>query len=312
MKVIQIKKNRFGSPVFFTAFDKNAPNPYIVCRIFTKEKRCMPTIEDNISFWNGTYNWSKAGEEWSNTWGSSYMQWHGTILPRIRTFLPVPTILEIAPGFGRWTEFLRDYCSNLMVVDLSEKCIKACRERFADCSHITYFVNDGRSLDMIPDNTIDFVFSFDSLVHAEDTIISAYLSQLSGKLRQNGAAFIHHSNLGEYLNYFKMQRIISKIPGLLRVLTGMGILDNVIRPWRAPGMTAEKMQVYAEENGLQCISQELITWGTKRTLIDCISTIVKKDSFWFRNNKVFRNVLFMKEAVNIRNLSRLYDLQSIK
>ena len=90
----------------------------------------MPTIEDNISFWNGTYNWSKGGEEWSKTWGSSYMQWHGTILPRIRAFLPADTILEIAPGYGRWTEFLKDYCTSLMIVDLSEKCIKACRERF--------------------------------------------------------------------------------------------------------------------------------------------------------------------------------------
>lgn len=35
-------------------------------------------------------------------------------------------------------------------------------------------------------------------------------------------------------------------------------------------------------------------------------------SFWSRNNKVFKNLFFMKEARNIRNLSQLYDLQSIK
>ena len=240
------------------------------------------------------------------------MQWNATILPRIRAFLPVQTILEIAPGFGRWTQFLKDFCGNLIVVDLSEKCIKACQERFAGCSHITYFVNDGKSLDMIPDNTIDFVFSFDSLVHVEDAIVSAYISQLPRKLRQNGVAFIHHSNLGEYSNYIKMQLIISRIPKLRGILIRMGILDDVTPQWRAPSMTAKKMQLYADENRLQCISQELITWSTKHVLIDCMSTIVKKNSIWFRNNKVFKNVFFMKEARSIFNLSQLYDLQSKK
>jgi 2-polyprenyl-3-methyl-5-hydroxy-6-metoxy-1,4-benzoquinol methylase len=269
----------------------------------------MPTIEENKSLWDGIYNWSNAGEEWSTAWGGSYMQWYGMILPRIRVFLPVHTILEIAPGCGRWTEFLKGFCTNLIVVDLSEKCIKACQERFANCSHISYFVNDGKSLDMIPDDTIDFVFSFDSLVHVEDTIISAYVSQFPGKLKQNGAAFIHHSNLGEYLNYLTIQRIMSRAPRLLGILIRLGIFDDVRSQWRAPSMTAKKMQRYAEENGLQCISQELVTWSSKRVLVDCLSTIVQKDSIWFRDNKVFKNVSFMKDAKQLSNLSQLYDLQ---
>lgn len=270
----------------------------------------MPTLEENKSVWDGTYNWSNAGEEWSSEWGTSYMQWHGTILPRIRAFLPAQTILEIAPGFGRWTAFLKNSCTNLIVVDLSEKCIRACQEHFTGCSHITYFVNDGKSLGMIPDNTIDFVFSFDSLVHVEDTVMSAYVSQLPRKLKQNGVAFIHHSNLGEYSTYLTMHNMISRIPKLLGILRRLRLADDIRGQWRAPSMTARKMQSYAQANGLQCISQEVVTWGTRRILIDCISTIVKKDSMWSRENKVFKNVFFMKEARNLANLSRLYDLQS--
>jgi hypothetical protein len=267
----------------------------------------MPTIKENKTMWEDAYNWGNAGEEWSSAWGGSYMQWYGTILPRIRTFLPAHTILEIAPGFGRWTRFLKDFCTNLIVVDVSEKCIKACQERFADCSHISYFVNDGKSLNMIPDDTIDFVFSFDSLVHAEDTAISAYVSQFPRKLKQNGAVFIHHSNLGEYSKYRKMKSIISRIPKY--ILIKCGISDNFIFSGRDPSMTAKKMQLYAEENGLQCITQELVTWGTRRTLVDCMSTIVRKDSIYSRDNKVFRNPFFMKEAKYLFNLSQLYDLQ---
>src|SRR4051812_9383186 len=123
----------------------------------------MPTIEANYSRWDQTYDWGQAGEEWSTTWGSSHMQWYGTILPRIGKFLPANTIVEIAPGYGRWTRFLKGLCNNLIVVDLSEKCIDTCKRAFAECPHISYFVNDGRSLEMIPDRSIDFVFSFDSL-----------------------------------------------------------------------------------------------------------------------------------------------------
>src|SRR4030095_8370524 len=45
------------------------------------------------------------GEEWSSAWGGSEAQWLGAIFLRIRAFIPTDTILEIAPGFGRWTNF---------------------------------------------------------------------------------------------------------------------------------------------------------------------------------------------------------------
>lgn len=267
----------------------------------------MPTIRANKSAWDGAYNWNLAGEEWSHAWGGSDMEWYGTILPRIHAFLPAATILEIAPGFGRWTEYLKDYCTHLMLVDLSEKCIAACQKRFAPCDHLSYFVNDGQSLAMIPDDSLDFIFSFDSLVHAEDSVLAGYVAQFPKKLKQNGAAFIHHSNLGAYSNYLAMQRFMSRIPKLVGLLTRLGILDNVRSQWRDTTMTARKMQRYAEENDLQCISQELITWSSKHVLVDCLSTIVRTDSMWFRPNRVLKNRTFMKEARQLSNLAQLYD-----
>src|SRR5207253_6202315 len=77
------------------------------------------------------YDWQEAGEEWSVPWGSSAAQWAGTILPRISDCLPTGTILEIAPGFGRWTHYLKDYCDELWAVDKSSECIEACIQRFA-------------------------------------------------------------------------------------------------------------------------------------------------------------------------------------
>ncbi len=109
--------------------------------------------------------WKDGGEEWSKPWGNSAAQWAGAIFPRIRDCLPAGTILEIAPGFGRWTHYLKDHCDNLWLVEKSEQCFQACQRRFGSDPRIKIYHNDGRSLSMLPDNSVDFVFSFDSLVH---------------------------------------------------------------------------------------------------------------------------------------------------
>ena len=77
-------------------------------------------------------------------------------------------------------------------------------------NHISYYVNDGQSVDMIEDSSIDFVFSFDSLVHADTKTLEAYLKQLAVKLKPNGIGFIHHSNLNQYkiFNYLP-QRVVN-------------------------------------------------------------------------------------------------------
>jgi SAM-dependent methyltransferase len=222
----------------------------------------MPTIDENRSFWGEIYNWPQAGAEWSKVWGSAHIQWYGSILPRISAFVPADTILEVAPGYGRWTAFLKDLCKRLIIVDLSESCIDRCRQRFADCSHISYFVNDGKSLEMVVDGGIDFIFSFDSLVHAEEPVLKAYAAEFAKKLRPNGAAFLHHSNLGEYTRRIEVESRLSKVPKLLGLLKRLGVWDdNVTNLWRARSMTAAKMARFAEEHNLQCVSQELVTWG---------------------------------------------------
>ena len=234
------------------------------------------------------------------------MQWYGTLLPRISAFVPTNAILEIAPGYGRWTAFLKDLCKHLFVVDLSEKCIEKCRQRFVDCSHISYFVNDGKSLEMIADGSVDFIFSFDSLVHAEDVVLESYVAEIAKKLRPTGAAFLHHSNLGEYSRRIKMQSALSVVPKLSSLLERVGVYENLTAQSRSQSMTAAKMALFAENNNLQCVSQELVTWVSRFALVDCLSIIVPRGSRWSRDTRVFRNADFMAEAKRVCHLSHLY------
>ena len=66
-------------------------------------------------------------------------------IPRLMRFLPAGTILEIAPGFGRFTQYLLPFATRLIGVDLSPKCVEACRSRFPDSPQASFLVNDGLS-----------------------------------------------------------------------------------------------------------------------------------------------------------------------
>ncbi len=262
----------------------------------------MPTIEQNRETWDADYDWPGGGDEWSAAWGGVRMQWQGVLMPRLQSLLPAGTILEIAPGYGRMTQFLKEQCERLVLVDLSETCIEACRKRFADCPHITYHVNEGVSLEMVEDDSIDLAFSFDSLVHVERATLAAYVAQLRRKLTAGGAIFIHHSNLGEYPCQARLQRV----PLLRGALRALGLMERNLH-WRSPDMTAGRMEAMARENGLRCIAQEVINWGSGEALIDCLSLIVREDSPLARENRVFRNSGFMDQARQLAELSRLYS-----
>jgi SAM-dependent methyltransferase len=229
------------------------------------------------------------------------MEWHATILPRIRAFLPCETILEIAPGHGRWSTFLRDHCRRLILVDLSETAIAACRRRFADDQRVVCHVNDGSSLAMVADGTIDFAFSFDSLVHVEADTLAAYVEQMARKLAPDGAAFLHHSNLGEYARYYAAAGLLPAIAR--RALARLQVLDR--DHWRAHSVTAGGVRAVAKLAGLSCPAQELVNWGTRR-LIDGMTVLVRPGSRWARPTRVLRNRRFMQEARGAARLAVLY------
>jgi len=158
----------------------------------------MPDISWNKATWDGGYDWSKAGDEWSGPWGSSECMWFATLMPRIGFVLPCSSLLEIAPGHGRCTQFLLRFTGHYTGVDLSEQCVAFCRRRFAGREDARFVVNDGRSLAAAAGRLYDVVFSFDSLVHADNDAMAAYVPQILDLLAPGGIAFLHHSNLAAH------------------------------------------------------------------------------------------------------------------
>jgi SAM-dependent methyltransferase len=243
-------------------------------------------VSDNLAVWNGHYEWPLQGDEWSAAWGGVSHQWWHTLFPRIQGYVPAGRILEIAPGYGRWTHFLKELCDDMVIVDLAQACIDHCAERFADDAHVTGYANDGKSLAMVEDDSIDLAFSFDSLVHVERDVIDAYLGQLATKLTANGIGFIHHSNMGIY---------------------GPAEWEHRNAHWRGHTVSAQLFEALAHQHGLRCVSQEMLTWGDDTLLNDCISIFTPAGSTWERPNVRAENPSFsVQEMATSLALSNLY------
>ncbi len=243
----------------------------------------MASASENRTMW-GTYHWDLAGDEWSSGWATTQLLWHRGLLPRIAAFLPARSILEIAPGFGRCTQYLLPQCQQYRGVDVTAKCVQYCKERFDEVEHAEFVENDGTSLDAIASGSIDFAFSWDSLVHCDSEVLKGYLSQLADKLAKGGIGVFHHSNL------------LSVEPSLRASTKG----------WRGK-MSAALFREYCQMHGLCCIAQEIIPWSSGELLTDCISTFVRADDPRATECVISENVSFLQEMAQSRAIHALYD-----
>ena len=217
----------------------------------------MPSRQMNRRLWS-SYDWRRGGEEWSENWGTTANLWYGTLMPRLSAWLGDVRAVEIGPGHGRLTAYLRHYCRSLVLVDIAPNCIEFCRQRFAGAADLEFAVNNGSSLAFLPDASIDLVFSFDSLVHADVEVIGAYLPEIERVLRVGGHALVHHSNLA----------------AVLAEEGGSG--GHAGFHMRARDVSAAFVaDASSRLASLECRTQELISWDESLRLLDCISTFVR-------------------------------------
>ncbi len=236
----------------------------------------MPDVAWNKAIWSDPASWPDGGEIWSAQWSSSENQWSTMIRPRIAGVLPARSVVEIAPGHGRWTRFLLDQCDSYVGFDVSERCTAHCQMRFADqCERrsVRFETNDGASLPGLADASVDFVFSFDSLVHVELPTIAAYLGAIARALRPGGGAFLHHSNYGA----------VPEQP------TAVG--DH----YRGRSQSAASVRAAAESFGLHVLVQEPVSWGGD-VLLDCFSFIAKPDGTTLPPTVIIENPTFWADA----------------
>jgi len=249
----------------------------------------MPSVEQNLAMWNP--DWGHDGSPWSERWGNVPAQWYGCIYPRIARYLPTKRILEIAPGYGRWTQYLLKHCDVLHGVDISETALAECQRKFGGFWRRpkTRFVrNDGRSLSAFAGNRYGFVFSFDSLVHVDLDVLSDYIKQIIPMLDKRGVCFIHHSNLGEYG-------------------------PNAPNPgFRSHSVTGEAVEALIDKFGGRMLVQEKLVWNPNETMLrDCFTLFGRISDFAGIYPKRIRSADFTTQSRLIKESIALYHEQGV-
>lgn len=247
----------------------------------------MSSIEQNRRFYDA-YPWSRGGDEWARDWNTTEMQWWGSIFPRIRRYLPATTIVEIGAGYGRWSAFLRAHGERLVLVDISPRCIEACRERFHGCDDVDVRLTEGRTLPGVGNGEAGFVFSFFSLVHADVDTLQCYLDEIRRVLSPDGVAFLHHSNLGER----------DEAPTAEPLPLG--------KEYRDPTVSADGVRTLARQVGLCCPVQEIVAWEERRGLTDCFSVLAWPQSNLSRREQRFVNTDFPLEKRYLSAIEQNY------
>ena len=181
------------------------------------------------------------------------MQWATVIYPIIKD-CDFTHVLELAPGHGRNTEKLIKVAGEISLVDVTESCITACKERFKNyrgrCK-LNYFVNDGRTMPQIENGSVTFIYSWDSMVHFDLDIVKSYIVEFSRILRPGGFGFIHHSNYSAHKGRYWRKN-----------------------PHCRNYMSSELFSQLCKEVGLDVRSSKVIDWGGVKGL-DCM-TLFKK------------------------------------
>ena len=161
------------------------------CYIYKKQNMEKFYNIEEQKLWNQPHMWEDGGHEWSGPFGNTENLWNKEIFDTIKEFRG-KKILEIAPGFGRITQFLSVLAGELIVIDLNPLCIQKTKEKLGH--HVlAYLVNDGKSLTGVRDNSQDLVFSYDSFVHMHANVSEEYVKEIYRVLKPGGHAFIHHS-----------------------------------------------------------------------------------------------------------------------
>lgn len=204
---------------------RNSENLFWKCMVFIKDFFWRVGDYFNYKFmynppdtskWNerwNNYEWKKDGDEWTNQadfCNQPYEKWKKSIVDNfiLKNINKNSVILEIGPGHGRWTKPIIENGKEVIIVDLNKKCIDYCKKKFSKFKNINYYVNGGKKLSFVKDNSIDLIWSYDSFVHMEKDIIESYFKEFSRILKHGGSAIIHHSGGSSLISYIFKRRSV--------------------------------------------------------------------------------------------------------
>jgi ubiquinone/menaquinone biosynthesis C-methylase UbiE len=102
------------------------------------------------------------------------------------------TALEIGPGGGRWTRYMLGV-KRLYAVDFHQELLNELKSNFSP-KNLTFVKNNGNDFPGMPNESIDFIFSFGTFVHLDVEIIDQYLRNMKTLLKPSSNVVIQYSD----------------------------------------------------------------------------------------------------------------------
>lgn len=182
------------------------------------------------------------------------VQWGHFIEPIIKRHpINYDSVIDFACGYGRNTDQLLNYTSNVSMVDVNPHNIEYCQRKYSGDERVRVVSCSGFDLKNIPNQSATLLYTFDSVVHFPPQIVKAYLPDFYRVVASGGYAFVHHSNYtaaGE----------------------GADFKDNP--HWRNY-MSDRMFAKLALSVGFEVVEQDICEWGGVPEL-DCISLLRKR------------------------------------
>lgn len=206
------------------------------------------------------FSWN---EYYAQAEGYAPEQFYTYINPHIKSEnVRLGSVLDFGCGQGRMSRILAGVFERVICCDIDAQAVDYCRRRFTphetNC-RFTFIQNTQEEKAQenipLPEGEIDFLLSWDTVVHFSYKWIDRYFSEFFRILKHGGYAMIHHANIGALTTYDASD---------IWILNQSGRSDT----------TAGDVEFIAEKHGFVVVSQKLIHGELEE--MDCI-TILKKE-----------------------------------
>lgn len=172
----------------------------VSCDAVADEAQTAAQIRDFQSVWQGGFYVGDPLDDMGSPYGlfGYYSVQHVVYLTCIRQYVTPETVaLEIGPGRGAWTRTMLG-AKEIWALDALSAEHNGFWEYVGAEPHVHYVQVEDFSGSMLPDDRIDYVFSFDTLCHVTFDGIEAYARNLHPKLREGAHLFWMVADLDKY------------------------------------------------------------------------------------------------------------------
>ena len=105
------------------------------------------------------------------------------------------TAIDLGSYTGKWLPHLGKYAQKIICADLIDNNFSMIQERFKEEKFdLSFYLTEGNELSGIEDESVDFIFSIDSLVRCDGNILKEYFKEFSRVLKPNGKVIIHYNH----------------------------------------------------------------------------------------------------------------------